>query len=125
MSSLGLAVWSAVRSAVGVIPGIGSVVARLSPGCRQAVGSCLFPTLAKLLTHDEPRQPPPLSIAGVILLPRVCPLPSLVGSVARFARLCAASLRLAAAAPSLSPAFPGRVGGSLRSVVCGLAALGR
>jgi hypothetical protein len=88
-------------------------------------GSCLFPTLAKLQTHDEPRQPPPLSIAGVILLPRGCPLLPLVGSVARFARLCAASLRSAAAAPSLSPGLPPWVGGSLRSVVCGLATLGR
>jgi hypothetical protein len=26
-------------------------------------GSCLFPTLAKLQTHDEPRQPPPLSVS--------------------------------------------------------------
>ena len=74
---------------MGVIPGKG----------RAADGSCLFQTLAKLQTHDEPRQPPPLSIAGVILLPRVCPLPSLVGSVARFARMYAASLRSAAAAP--------------------------
>lgn len=30
---------------------------------RDADGSCLFPTLAKLQTRDEPRQPPPLSIS--------------------------------------------------------------
>ena len=94
-------------------------------GGRAADGSCLFQTLAKLQTHDEPRQPPPLSIAGVILLPRVCPLPFLVGSVARFARLCAGLLRAPAVALSSSPAFPRRVGGSLRSVVCGLASRAR
>ena len=81
--------------------------------------------LAKLQTHDEPRQPPPLSIAGVILLPRDCPMPAPLGSVARFARLYAASLRSAAWARPSSHGRPPWVGGSLRSVVCGLASLGR
>ena len=97
----------------------------MAMGGRDADGSCLFQTLAKLQTHDEPRQPPPLSIAGVILLPRVCPMPAPLGSVARFARLYVALLRSATASPPWGLRLPPWVGGSLRSVVCALASRGR
>ena len=60
------ATWSVgMMARVGSVVGdeVGSVVGDEVGEGRAADGSCLFPTLAKLQTHDEPRQPPPLSIS--------------------------------------------------------------
>ena len=48
--------WSAMRSAM-------RSAMWSAMGGLEADGSCLFQTLAKLQTHDEPRQPPPLSVS--------------------------------------------------------------